>query len=265
VLTYPTILLDLDGTMVDSAPGVVSTIAQTLRELGEPVPDMKELLRWVGPPLPESFEKRAGFSPARTSEAIQVFRSHYIDYGVFDSRVFDGMGEFLRNAKKAGAHLAVATSKPTISATIMLEHFTLSPHFDVICCAADDESRGAKHEVIEDALRGLQDKGLPTDNVIMVGDRIHNRAVVFPVRGIQDGEKLAERRAHLVNLLELLIVPGSLRQSQRPGNNRGCEACAQYHLGGFGVHKEVVFSGSGDISLRVVASPHNPQLTNLAR
>jgi len=50
VLTYPTILLDLDGTMVDSAPGVVSTIAQTLRELGEPVPDMKELLRWVGPP-----------------------------------------------------------------------------------------------------------------------------------------------------------------------------------------------------------------------
>ena len=174
MLTYPTILLDLDGTMVDSAPGVVSTIAQTLRELGEPVPDMKELLRWVGPPLPESFEKRAGFSPARTSEAIQVFRSHYIDYGVFDSRVFDGMGEFLRNAKKAGAHLAVATSKPTISATIMLEHFTLSPHFDVICCAADDESRGAKHEVIEDALRGLQDKGLPTDNVIMVGDRIHD-------------------------------------------------------------------------------------------
>jgi|TARA_B110000977_G_scaffold28394_2_gene36529 phosphoglycolate phosphatase len=222
VLTYPTILLDLDGTMVDSAPGVVSTIAQTLRELGEPVPDMKELLRWVGPPLPESFEKRAGFSPARTSEAIQVFRSHYIDYGVFDSRVFDGMGEFLRNAKKAGAHLAVATSKPTISATIMLEHFTLSPHFDVICCAADDESRGAKHEVIEDALRGLQDKGLPTDNVIMVGDRIHD-VEGARVHGIDTilvrwgyGGPAEWEQAHRVvdtprQLHELLGVPGSHR------------------------------------------------------
>ena len=222
MLTYPTILLDLDGTMVDSAPGVVSTIAQTLRELGEPVPDMKELLRWVGPPLPESFEKRAGFSPARTSEAIQVFRSHYIDYGVFDSRVFDGMGEFLRNAKKAGAHLAVATSKPTISATIMLEHFTLSPHFDVICCAADDESRGAKHEVIEDALRGLQDKGLPTDNVIMVGDRIHD-VEGARVHGIDTilvrwgyGGPAEWEQAHRVvdtprQLRELLGVPGSHR------------------------------------------------------
>jgi phosphoglycolate phosphatase len=222
VLTYPTILLDLDGTMVDSAPGVVSTIAQTLRELGEPVPDMKELLRWVGPPLPESFEQRAGFSPARTSEAIQVFRSHYIDYGVFDSRVFDGMGEFLRNAKKAGAHLAVATSKPTISATIMLEHFTLSPHFDVICCAADDESRGAKHEVIEDALRGLQDKGLPTDNVIMVGDRIHD-VEGARVHGIDTilvrwgyGGPAEWEQAHRVvdtprQLHELLGVPGSHR------------------------------------------------------
>ena len=222
MLTYPTILVDLDGTMVDSAPGVVSTIAQTLRELGEPVPDMKELLRWVGPPSPESFEKRAGFSPARTSEAIQVFRSHYIDYAVFDSRVFDGMGEFLRNAKKAGAHLAVATSKPTISATIMLEHFTLSPHFDVICCAADDESRGAKHEVIEDALRGLQDKGLPTDNVIMVGDRIHD-VEGARVHGIDTilvrwgyGGPAEWEQAHRVvdtprQLHELLGVPGSHR------------------------------------------------------
>lgn len=222
MLTYPTILLDLDGTMVDSAPGVVSTIAQTLRELGEPVPDMKELLRWVGPPLPESFEKRAGFSPARTSEAIQVFRSHYIDYGVFDSRVFDGMGEFLRNAKEAGANLAVATSKPTTSATIMLEHFTLSPHFDVICCAADDESRGAKHEVIEDALRGLQDNGLPTDNVIMVGDRIHD-VEGARVHGIDTilvrwgyGGPAEWEQAHRVvdtprQLHELLGVPGSHR------------------------------------------------------
>ena len=174
MLKYSTILLDLDGTMVDSAPGVVSTLALTLKEMGEKVPSIEELRGWVGPPLPESFRTQAGFDEVTTQKAIEIFRSHYIDAGVFDSRVFDGIGEFLLHAKNAGAHLAVATSKPTRSATIMLRHFLLSRYFDVICCAADDESRGKKHEVVEDALTGLRNKGLPTDNVIMVGDRIHD-------------------------------------------------------------------------------------------
>ena len=52
MLTYQSVLLDLDGTLVDSAPGIVSTIAFTLKEMGREVPTMAELLRWVGPPLP---------------------------------------------------------------------------------------------------------------------------------------------------------------------------------------------------------------------
>jgi len=174
MLTYPTILLDFDGTLVDSAPGIVSSIAHTLREMGEPVPEMADLLRWVGPPLPESFAIRGGLSPERVDDAIRRYRTHYLDVGAYDAKIFDGMGEFLLGAREAGAHLAIATSKPRTPATVMLEHFTLTRFFDVIACAADDESRGAKALVIEDALAGLHAKGIPTDNVIMVGDRIHD-------------------------------------------------------------------------------------------
>ena len=174
MLTYPTILLDFDGTLVDSAPGIVSAIAHTLREMGEPVPEMADLLRWVGPPLPESFAIRGGLAPERVDDAIRRYRTHYLDVGAYDAKIFDGMGEFLLGARKAGAHLAIATSKPHTPATVMLEHFTLTRFFDVIACAADDESRGAKALVIEDALAGLHNKGIPTDNVIMVGDRIHD-------------------------------------------------------------------------------------------
>ena len=174
MLTYPTILLDFDGTLVDSAPGIVSSIAHTLREMGEPVPEMADLLRWVGPPLPESFAIRGGLSAERVDDAIRRYRTHYLDVGAYDAKIFDGMGEFLLGAREAGAHLAIATSKPHTPATVMLEHFTLTRFFDVIACAADDESRGAKALVIEDALAGLHAKGIPTDNVIMVGDRIHD-------------------------------------------------------------------------------------------
>lgn len=174
MLTYQTVLLDLDGTLVDSAPGIVSTIAYSLTQLGRPVPPMADLLRWVGPPLPESYVQRAGLSEEETVRAIAIYRERYLDVGAYDSKVFDGMGVFLRSLREAGAVIALATSKPTTPATIMLEHFTLSPFFDVIACAADDESRGRKDQVIEDALAALTAKGLPTDDIIMVGDRIHD-------------------------------------------------------------------------------------------
>jgi len=174
VLTYQSVLLDLDGTLVDSAPGIVSTIAFTLKEMGREVPTMKELLRWVGPPLPQSFEIRGQMSPSEAQQAVTIYRGRYLDVGVYDAKLFDGVADLLRGLRDAGAHLAIATSKPTTPATIMLEHFTLSDFFDVISCAADDETRGTKAEVVEDALAGLRQKGLPTDNAIMVGDRIHD-------------------------------------------------------------------------------------------
>lgn len=174
MLKYQSVLLDLDGTLVDSAPGIVSTIAFTLETLGRPVPPMKELLRWVGPPLPQSFEVRGEMSPEEARDAVAIYRARYLDVGVYDAKLFDGVADLLLGLEEAGAHLAIATSKPTTPATIMLEHFTLSDHFEVISCAADDESRGTKAEVVEDALTGLRDKGLPTENTIMVGDRIHD-------------------------------------------------------------------------------------------
>lgn len=174
MLKYQTVLLDLDGTLVDSAPGIVSTLAYTLEAMGREVPPMAELLRWVGPPLPQSFEVRALMSAEEAREAVAIYRERYLDVGVYDAKLFDGVADLLGGLKNAGAHLAIATSKPMAPATIMLEHFTLSDHFDVISCAADDESRGTKAEVVGDALAGLHSKGLPTDTSIMVGDRIHD-------------------------------------------------------------------------------------------
>jgi len=174
VLNYQTVLLDLDGTLVDSAPGIVHSIAHSLRALDKPVPPMKELLRWVGPPLPESYAVRAGLSESEVVEALKIYRAHYLDSGAYDSKLFDGMGTLLLGLKDAGATVALATSKPITPASVMLHHFTLTDYFDVVAGAADDESRGRKDQVIEDALAELTAKGLDTQSIIMVGDRIHD-------------------------------------------------------------------------------------------
>ena len=171
---YPTVLFDLDGTLVDSAPGITQTIAYTLREMGAEVPPMSDLLHWVGPPLPESFRIRAGMDHNTAERAIAVYRERYLEVGAYDSRLFDGTGPLLKDLKAKGHTLALATSKPQTPAVLMLEHFTLAHHFDVVAAARDDETRGAKHLIIEDALEGLRAKGLSTSPIIMIGDRVHD-------------------------------------------------------------------------------------------
>lgn len=174
MLLYQTVLIDLDGTLVDSAPGIVSSIAHTLREIGKPVPEMKDLLRWVGPPLTESFAVRAGLDETEIEHALKLYRSHYLDVGAYDSKLFDGMAGLLLGLKEAGATVALATSKPITPASVMLHHFTLTHYFDVVAAAWDDETRGRKDQVIEDALAELRQKGHSTESIIMVGDRIHD-------------------------------------------------------------------------------------------
>jgi phosphoglycolate phosphatase len=171
---FDTVVFDLDGTIVDSAPGIVQSIAHTLRAMDRPVPPMKELLHWVGPPLPQSFESRGGIEPDRVDEAVSIYREQYLNVGAYDAKIFDGMGAILRDLRAEGRHLAIATSKPTTPATLMLEHFTLVPYFSVIAAAADDESRGEKHLIIDDALTGLANLGIDPSRVLMVGDRIHD-------------------------------------------------------------------------------------------
>jgi len=171
---YETVLLDLDGTLVDSAPGIVQSIAFTLREMGQPVPPISDLLRWVGPPLPESFHLLGGVPTEKVDQALDVYRERYLDIGAYDSKLYDGVGALLRDLQERNTTLALATSKPYTPAVLMLEHFTLAHHFDVIATAWDDETRGEKPLIVGDALKELAEKGHNITDIVMVGDRIHD-------------------------------------------------------------------------------------------
>lgn len=173
-MAYDTVILDLDGTLVDSAPGIVTTIAHTLRALGKPVPPISELLHWVGPPLPESFIQLGGVDAADVEDALAIYRERYLDVGAYDAKLFDGVGVLLRDLTERKTAIALATSKPHTPAVLMLEHFTLTHHFDVIATAWDDETRGEKPLIVGDALNELAERGHSVDNIVMVGDRIHD-------------------------------------------------------------------------------------------
>ncbi len=171
---YTAILLDLDGTVTDSAPGITDTLAYTFDRLGLPVPDQEELLRYVGPPILDSFRDLGGMTLPEREHALEVYRERYLDRGAYDATLYAGMGELVRDIAAAGIPLSLATSKPEVPATLMLEHFTIAHHFDIVTGASDDEVRSAKADVVAEALIRLRAMDADLSRPIMIGDRVHD-------------------------------------------------------------------------------------------
>lgn len=171
-MSYSVILFDLDGTLTDSAPGILNAVTYALKELGCPVPPRQELYRFVGPPLTESFRRFCGMDQREAEEATRVFRVYYHRTGVYENAPYPGVEDFLQALRDRGKTLAVATSKPQHLAELVLSHFGLAGYFTAICGASLDESHNRKPQVVADALAAC--KVTDKSSALLVGDRLHD-------------------------------------------------------------------------------------------
>ena len=163
------VIFDLDGTLTDSAQGIVSSFVHALGEIGAQIPGGDLAGRIVGPPMHHTLE---GMGLGDSADAaIAAYRADYSTRGWAMNRLFDGIPELLSDLRAAGVRLAVATSKAEPTARRILAHFGLDGYFEVIAGASLDGVRAAKADVVAHALAQLEP--LP-DRVIMVGDRAHD-------------------------------------------------------------------------------------------
>ncbi|MEZ0360079.1 HAD-IA family hydrolase [Mycobacterium sp. SA01] len=163
------VIFDLDGTLTDSAEGIVASFRHALAAVGAEAPGGDLTGRIVGPPMHQTL---GGLGLGeRADEAIAAYRADYTSRGWAMNSLFDGIPQLLADLQAAGVRLAVATSKAEPTAQRILEHFELSDYFDVIAGASVDGARSSKADVLAHALGQLQP--LP-ERVIMVGDRAHD-------------------------------------------------------------------------------------------
>jgi phosphoglycolate phosphatase len=168
------ILFDLDGTIVDSAPGITASLAWTYQQLGRPIPTPVELLAYVGPPILDSFRERGHMTAEEAQHALAVYRPHYLANGVFDSTVYPGVGALIEKIGGTDIPLSLATSKPESLATVVLEFVGLAASFDFITGASEDETRSEKADVVAEALRRLAAAGADISHPVLVGDRSYD-------------------------------------------------------------------------------------------
>ncbi|WP_426978559.1 HAD hydrolase-like protein [Pseudarthrobacter sp. O4] len=219
------VLFDMDGTLLDSAPGVTSSAAQALAAVGAPVPSQDELRRFVGPPMIESFRTVSGLDEPTAQRALQHYRKAYADHGAEQSSLYDGIIELLEQLQSAGIPMAVATSKVEDQAVRLARRFGIEGHFINVCGASDSEGRATKAEVIAELLLRLESQGIDTSNPAMVGDRSHDVAgaaehgisTIFAPWGY--GEAKEASHAAAIASSPAALLPMILNNSRRPAHH----------------------------------------------
>lgn len=164
------ILFDLDGTITDSAPIIMESLDKTMREVRGVVRPIEDYQVFVGPPLQQTM-RTLGVPEDEIDMMVTEYRTRYARR-MLATPLFDGIEDVLRTLCEAGIGLAVATSKKQSVALTVADHLGITKYFVAICGANEDESRGKKHEMVEDAIFALERGGF-LDQAARVEPREH--------------------------------------------------------------------------------------------
>jgi phosphoglycolate phosphatase len=163
------LLFDLDGTLTDPKEGITASIRFAMQGLGMPLGAEVDLDWCIGPPLQQSFAKLLGL-PERSAEALALYRQRFGTVGKFENKVYPGIEDALRQLSQR-ASLYVATSKPSLYAAQIIQHFGLAHYFKQVHGSEMDGRNTDKAELIASI---MAQHALDPATTLMIGDREHD-------------------------------------------------------------------------------------------
>jgi phosphoglycolate phosphatase len=167
------LLCDLDGTLVDSADSILSSLRRSLISAGVPVrlPFPAELLRMPLDALLQSVLKPDHISALAAVE--MEFRRDYDERGYLSARAYPGMPEALRVLVDEGVNMHIVTNKRRVPTLSILQALGWTDTFATISTL--DSTPGAldKTDVVRQLLGTLR---VPASSTFLIGDSIDDAA-----------------------------------------------------------------------------------------
>jgi phosphoglycolate phosphatase len=209
-------LIDLDGTLMDTAPDLAEAANRMRADLGLPPLPAARIAQYVGKGVDVLVHRAladridGAIEPRRFAPARAAFVRHYHEVNGTASVVFDGVPQALAQLRQRGWQLACVTNKAREFTAPLLARAQLAALLDAVVCG-DEVARAKPHpDLLLEACRRL---GVKPDEAVMIGDSANDvlaaRAAGIGVLLVESGYNEGEAVASLAGQPGVdAIVPG---------------------------------------------------------
>lgn len=168
---YSAVVFDLDGTLMDTAPGVLSAVKYTIATMGIRPLERQTILKFIGLPVKHSFIKYCGLTEKEAARATGIFRDRYSNVDLLGANVYDGIFAILNQFKSRNIKIGVATYKREDYAVRLLQQKGIAQYCQAIK-GADDLGIKSKRDILLECLYCLEIE--EPCQAVLVGDTQHD-------------------------------------------------------------------------------------------
>lgn len=170
---YDSVIFDLDGTLLDSGAGIIAAIRATLEERGIDIPSQAQLETFVGPPLPDSFNRVCGIEGDALVAVVARYRELYRASYMFEAQPYEGIPETLETLHEHGLALGVASNKLVDLVVALMEHYGFDRYMSSLH-GSDIGGVVTKADSIRACMADWNAGRAQACHPLMVGDSVHD-------------------------------------------------------------------------------------------
>jgi phosphoglycolate phosphatase len=229
------VLIDLDGTLVDSVPDIAFCVDRMLTELDRPTVGQAHVRKWVGNGIDILVRRALAGNLGREvdeelfARALPVFTALYALHTSERSRVYDGVPAGLEYLRASGAALACVTNKASAFSHKLLAEMELAKHFSLVI--SGDTLARKKPDPLP-LLHASRHFAVPPERALLIGDSANDveaaRAAGFGIVCVSYGynhgddirdslpDAVIDSLAELPKLFETARQAGSLLRITEP-------------------------------------------------
>ena len=196
------VVFDLDGTLVDSAPGLLEAMNRLLAEDNRPPITLADIVQMIGNGAAKTVERaftKTGTAPTGVAleQLTARYLTHYDATAADGSSLFPGVLSTLEDLQAAGYSMGVCTNKPRAPTLQMLADLEIAAYFWSVM--GGDDLKGVMKPDPKHLLAVVQGLGRGIDEAVMIGDSANDvgaaRGLGIPVIAVSFGYSKAAAEA----------------------------------------------------------------------